>query len=156
MPVPDFEWKPYEVPADAGDPLGFEHARLAVAPEAPSTMVHIPVLSQYKQPRDKATVLLKTAAEVEHALLVQYLYAAFSLKSKNEFSNSRQRSTVTWNGELRSIAKQEMGHLMTAQNLLLALGLPPYLEREGSRPSKASIRSSFTSSRSRSARWPST
>ena len=131
MPIPHFEWKSYEVPADVGDPLRFEEALLAVAPAAASITVCIPDLSGYPKPRDKAKYLLHVAAEVEHALLVQYLYAAFSLKSYDEFSDSQQRSTVdNWSGELRSIAKQEMGHLMAAQNMLLALGLPPYLERE--------------------------
>ena len=131
MPIPHFEWKSYEVPADVGNPLRFEETLLAVAPAAASITVSIPDLSGYPKPRDKAKYLLHVAAEVEHALLVQYLYAAFSLKSYDEFSNSQQRSTVDkWSGELRSIAKQEMGHLMAAQNMLLALGLPPYLERE--------------------------
>src|SRR5271165_3354908 len=131
MPIPHLEWKSYEVPADVCDPHRFEAALLAVAPAA-SITVCIPDLSGYPKPRDKAKYLLQVAAEVEHALLVQYLYAAFSLKSSDEFSDSQQRSSVDkWNDELRSIAKQEMGHLMTAQNLLLALGLPPYLQREG-------------------------
>ena len=38
-------------------------------------MGHDPELS----PREEAIFLLHTAAEVEHALLVQYLYAGFSL-----------------------------------------------------------------------------
>jgi hypothetical protein len=128
MPVPDFEWKAYQVPGDTGDPL--RHKGLAAAAETTVT-VDIPDLTSYPAPRDKATVLLQTAAEVEHALLVQYLYAAFSLKGDDELSDSQRPAVTAWNGELRHIAKQEMGHLMTVQNLLLALGLPPYLEREG-------------------------
>ena len=84
MPVSDFEWKAYQVPGDTGDPL--RDTGIAAAAEATVT-VDLPDLTSYLAPRDKATVLLQTAAEVEHALLVQ--------------------------------------------NLLLALGLPPYLEREG-------------------------
>lgn len=134
MPVPELHWKSYEVPADAGDPPRSERGlRSAAAAEAPVGVV-IPVLKDYQGPLDKAKVLLQIAAEVEHALLVQYLYAAFSLKSPGELSgglDDSQRSAVhVWDGELRHIAKQEMGHLMTAQNLLLALGLPPNLGRD--------------------------
>jgi rubrerythrin len=130
MPVPDFEWTSYDLSADTGASMAFADALNIVAADATVT-VHLPDLTSWPQPRDKATVLLQTAAEVEHALLVQYLYAAFSLKSSGELSTSQLTAVSEWDGELRSIAKQEMGHLMTAQNLLLSLGLPPTLEREG-------------------------
>jgi hypothetical protein len=50
-------------------------------------------------------VLLKIAAEVEHALFIKYLYAAYSIPE---------------DGNL--IAKQEMGHFLAVQNLLLSIG----------------------------------
>ena len=37
---------------------------------------------------------------------------------------------------IKEVAREEMGHLMTVQNLLLALGLPPNLEREDFPPRK--------------------
>jgi hypothetical protein len=93
--------------------------------------VKIPDLSAWPQPRDKAKILLETAAEVEHALLVQYLYAAFSLRSSNEVSDPDQQSALNdWLSVLHRTAREEMGHLMTVQNLLLAIRLPPNLERE--------------------------
>ena len=46
--------------------------------------VPLPDLSAYPTPRDKAKILLESAAEVEHALMVQYLYAAYSLKDKDQ------------------------------------------------------------------------
>src|SRR3954470_978533 len=45
------------------------------ADAADALPVHEPPLP----PHDEAIFLLHTAAEIEHALLVQYLYAAFSL-----------------------------------------------------------------------------
>ncbi|NEO02186.1 MAG: hypothetical protein F6K50_44540, partial [Moorea sp. SIO3I7] len=33
-----------------------------------------------RNPRDEAALLLTVAAEVEHALMVQYLYAAYSVR----------------------------------------------------------------------------
>jgi Ferritin-like len=129
MPVPEFEWKSYRVPADAGDPQGFARALAAEAPDEVTIEVNIPDLSQWPQPIDKAKVLLATAAEIEHALLVQYLYAAFSLKTTSDVA-VQQTALNQWSAELHSIAHQEMGHLVTVQNLLLAIGAPPNLERE--------------------------
>jgi hypothetical protein len=71
-------------------------------------------------PLDEAIFLLHTAAEVEHALMVQYLFALYSLRPE----------CAEWRGALRSTAAEEMGHLVTVQNLLLALGGPLNFERE--------------------------
>jgi hypothetical protein len=74
--------------------------------------------------REEAIFFLQIAAEVEQALLVQYLYALYSL-------NLAAGSPVTnWGGFLRKIVREEMGHLVTLQNLLAALGAPPHLRRE--------------------------
>ena len=56
----------------------------AGAPPMARVTVPLPDLSAYPTPRDKAKILLESAAEVEHALMVQYLYAAYSLKSKDQ------------------------------------------------------------------------
>jgi hypothetical protein len=94
--------------------------------------VHDPPLA----PRDEAVFLLHTAAEIEHALLVQYLYAAYSLKSEDQIKaddperGKHQDQVKKWRQTLLSIAKEEMGHLMTVQNLLLLIGAPLNFERE--------------------------
>lgn len=75
--------------------------------------------------RDEAVFLLQFAAEVEHSLLVQYLFALYSL-------NATGLPVTSWAGTLRRIAREEMGHLVTLQNLLSALGAPPHLRRERS------------------------
>src|SRR6188472_3311485 len=74
--------------------------------------------------RDSAVFLLQLAAEVEHALLVQYLYAAFSLDP------SAAGVSGTAFKDIFTTAQEEMGHLMTVQNVLLALGEAPSLCRE--------------------------
>ena len=134
MPTPEFEWQAYAIPADVADALStFERAAPA---EAPVT-VHLPVLTAFPTPLDKARILLESAAEIEHALLVQYLYAKFSLKQPDELSDPAQKQAVdSWIGTLRGVARQEMGHLMTAQNLLLSIGMRPNLEREDFPPQK--------------------
>src|SRR5215213_356662 len=78
--------------------------------------VGIPVVEGATTAKEYAIGLLQLAAEVEHALLAQYLYAAFSLP--NEFASD----SVNYHRTLMNIAIQEMGHLTTVQNLLLLLG----------------------------------
>jgi hypothetical protein len=88
---------------------------------------------------DKARILLECAAEIEHALMVQYLYAAYSLRGGRDQSdlNQNQRNAIkAWRRLLLAIAREEMGHLMTVQNLLLLLRLPPNFEREDFPPRK--------------------
>ena len=54
--------------------------------------------------------------------MIQYLYAAYSLP--------KTFPQITWRLTLLGIAREEMGHLMSAQNLLLALGAPLNFDRE--------------------------
>ena len=81
--------------------------------------IHDPRLA----PRDEMIFLLHTAAEVEHALMAQYLFAAWSVPQDN--ATHRQ-----WRRSITDIAKQEMGHLATVQNILRAIGGSLNFERE--------------------------
>lgn len=67
-------------------------------------------------PKDEFVFLLQTAAEVEHAFLIQYLFMAYSLPNQ-----SPQRA---WRRGLLQIAREEMGHFLSMQNLLLSMGAP--------------------------------
>lgn len=87
-------------------------------------MGHDPELS----PREEAIFLLHTAAEVEHALLIQYLYAGFSLG--NDRLTEAQQEIVDGFRRIFSIATEEMGHLASVQNLLRLIGGPLTFERE--------------------------
>ena len=71
---------------------------------------------------DYAVFLLHVAAEIEHSLMVQYLYAAYSLTDDAD--------PRVWREVILGIAKEEMGHLITVQNILRAIGAPIHLERE--------------------------
>lgn len=69
--------------------------------------------------------LLKEVTEIEHALMVQYLYAAFSVKPKY--------SKIVGNGapvatDLLGIAVQEMQHLGAVNRLLVELGGSPNMD----------------------------
>jgi hypothetical protein len=81
-------------------------------------------------PRDEVVFLLHTGAEIEHALLVQYLYAAYSLKSAQDVPPEHAGHVRAWKKTLLDIAREEMGHLITVQNLLRLVGGPLNLERE--------------------------
>jgi len=87
--------------------------------------MELPDLSAFSSPLDKALVLLHTAVEIEHMLMVQYLYASFSLREAEEAGglepeNNPARIALLeeWRSTLMNIGQQEMGHLMTVQSLL--------------------------------------
>lgn len=80
--------------------------------------------------RDEAVFLLHAAAEVEHALMVQYLYAAYSLLDAPQLPQDKVQLVETWREALFEIAREEMGHLASVQNLLHFIGGPLNLERE--------------------------
>ncbi|NES04200.1 MAG: hypothetical protein F6K22_15975 [Okeania sp. SIO2F4] len=84
-----------------------------------------------RNPRDEAALLLTVAAEVEHALMVQYLYAAYSVRDDQENHEIKGRVKSLYQ-RLAQLAREEMGHLMTVQNLLHLIGAPLNFEREHS------------------------
>jgi ferritin-like protein len=68
-------------------------------------------------PEQEAIEFLRRAAEVEHGLMVQYLYSMYSANNP------------AIQGTLRRIAVEEMGHLITVLNILAAAGEQPHLDR---------------------------
>lgn len=74
---------------------------------------------------------LTEAAELEHSILCSYLYAAFSLKSGIEegLSQVEAEAVERWRRLLLQVALEEMGHLATVNNLLVALGGAPHFDR---------------------------
>jgi hypothetical protein len=108
-----------------GGGLAVSHARAGAAARVPTaedqqTLEVVPVMS----PRDEAVFLLHTAAEIEHALMVQYLYAAWSLPQGG--------SAVVqhWRRSILQIAREEMAHFASVQNLLRFVGGPLNFDRE--------------------------
>jgi hypothetical protein len=86
-----------------------------------------------KSAEEEAIALLRIAAEVEGSLMAQYLFAAGSLLqgvSVNVPNFDHPIMSDDWYDLIRTIAKQEMGHLITVQNLLLSLNAAPHLDRE--------------------------
>ena len=77
--------------------------------------------------RQDLLYLLSHAAEIEHSLCCQYLFASFSLKEQGEPGvNDDQAAVIAgWRSTLTSIAVQEMLHLSLASNLITAIGGAP-------------------------------
>lgn len=138
MPTPELRWIRSEVSAPRGSRLRMLAVPAMAAMDAPEMHFELPDLSGYPTPIEKARLLLHTAAEIEHALLAQYLYAAYSLKSDTEVTDLQQQQALqAWRRGLVGIAKEEMGHLMSVQNLLLFTRLPLNFEREDFPPRKS-------------------
>lgn len=80
-------------------------------------------------PRDFVAYLLSIDAEIEHALMVQYLYGAYSLGGP-QVPEAYRELVREWQEVVLGIAKEEMGHLMSVQNVLKLIGAPLHLERD--------------------------
>jgi hypothetical protein len=76
-----------------------------------------------------AIFLLHVDAGIEHALMVQYLYAAYSLGGPHVKPQYREM-VERWQESILGIAKEEMGHLITVENILRLLSGPLNLDRE--------------------------
>lgn len=64
--------------------------------------------------------------------MVQYLYAAYSLggKSLQEANGDDRTKIASWRNTIIEIARQEMGHLVTVQNVLTLINGPLSLDRQ--------------------------
>jgi hypothetical protein len=90
-------------------------------PEAPFVIEH----------REALIYILCQAAELEHGIMAQYLFAAFSLKQSaaEGLTDAEVAAVRRWRGQIMHIAAQEMLHLALVQNLLSAIGAAPHLTR---------------------------
>ena len=77
---------------------------------------------------------LVSAAEIEHGVCCQYLFAAFSLKVRPEeggVTPEEIEQARDWKTTLLLIARQEMAHLGYVADLLSAVGGAPHFARPG-------------------------
>ena len=90
-------------------------------PEAPFVIEH----------REALIYILCQAAELEHGIMAQYLFAAFSLKQSaaEGLTDAEAAAAQRWRKQIMHIAAQEMLHLALVQNLLSAIGAAPHLSR---------------------------
>jgi CDGSH-type Zn-finger protein/truncated hemoglobin YjbI len=113
----------------AGNPSGGQ-GRLAqliasrggnAAPEAPFVIEH----------REALIYMLCEAAELEHGIMCQYLFAAFSLKQDVDegLTEGELAATTRWRRLVSHVATEEMMHLALVHNLLSAIGAAPHFAR---------------------------
>jgi hypothetical protein len=90
-------------------------------PEAPFVIEH----------REALIYMLCEAAELEHGIMCQYLFAAFSLKQgEDEGLTPEEVETVSrWRRVVSHVATEEMLHLALVHNLLSAVGAAPHFGR---------------------------
>jgi CDGSH-type Zn-finger protein/truncated hemoglobin YjbI len=91
------------------------------APEAPFVIEH----------REALIYMLCEAAELEHGIMCQYLFAAFSLKQGEQegLSGTELDAVRRWRKQVSHVAAQEMLHLALVHNLLSAIGAAPHMAR---------------------------
>ncbi len=111
-----------DVPAGPGGPLA--HLLATRSGAASATRIRL----EY---REALVYTLGKAAELEHLIMLQYLYAAFSLKQRVDegLSPEELAAVQRWRKTLLGIGEQEMLHLALVQNLLTAVGAAPRLTR---------------------------
>lgn len=90
-------------------------------PEAPFVIEH----------REALIYMLCEAAELEHGIMCQYLFAAFTLKQDEgeDLTAAELAAARRWRTVISHVATQEMLHLALVQNLLSAVGAAPHLSR---------------------------
>ncbi|MDI1257366.1 MAG: ferritin-like protein [Flavobacterium sp.] len=79
--------------------------------------------------KDYITMLLQIDAEIEQGLMLQYLYSAYSIGGK-QVPEKYQQTVHTWQNIILGIAKEEMGHFISVQNVLKVIGAPLNFGRE--------------------------
>src|SRR5262249_41859545 len=89
------------------------------APETPFVIEH----------REALIYMLCEAAELEHGIMCQYLFAAFSLKQRDDegLTADEVEAVRRWRQVIAHVATEEMLHLALVQNLLSAIGAAPHL-----------------------------
>src|SRR6201988_3302687 len=89
------------------------------APEAPFVIEH----------REALIYMLCQAAELEHGIMCQYLFAAFSLKQRADEGLTEEgvEAVTRWRRAIAHVATEEMLHLALVQNVLSAIGAGPHL-----------------------------
>jgi hypothetical protein len=83
------------------------------------------IVRDFDDPYLELIRLLREAAEIEHALLVQYLYAALSVTS--QYPQVSGTPGFPSARDLVGVAVQEMQHLHTVNRLLVTIGASPGL-----------------------------
>jgi hypothetical protein len=81
--------------------------------------------------REQLWSLLVEAAQIEHMIMCQYLYACFSLKTDPDEGLTAEQADAAarWQQTVTGIAIEEMLHLALVMNVMTAIGAAPSLSR---------------------------
>jgi hypothetical protein len=79
--------------------------------------------------KDYVTMLLQIDAEIEQGLMLQYLYSAYSIGGE-QIPEKHKEAVLSWQKIILGIAKEEMGHFVSVQNVLKVIGAPLNFGRE--------------------------
>lgn len=81
--------------------------------------------------REELLLALAIAAELEHSLLVQYLFAGYSMRKRpGDGIDVHQVERVRdWEAALLAVAREEMIHFATVTKIAVAVGGAPHLNR---------------------------
>lgn len=148
MVDPRNKGKTYYMPPsrDMSDPqarvlLKFLRARRAMA-EPPERTPFVPATSQGLSNRGEVIAALRQAAVIELAVMLQYLYAVYSLPTRGAAERLVERGEWTVaqmqqmcgdggetlddgvRGTLLTVAREEMIHFLVINNILMAIGEP--------------------------------
>jgi len=85
------------------------------------------IIRDFADPYLELLRLLREAAEIEHGLMLQYLYCAFSIKARYQSLIGFGAPEST---NMLGVAVQEMQHLGAVNRLLVALGGCPHMDRQ--------------------------
>ncbi len=85
------------------------------------------IIRDFADPYLELLRLLREAAEIEHGLMLQYLYCAFSIKARYQSLIGFGAPEST---SMLGVAVQEMQHLGAVNRLLVALGSCPHMDRQ--------------------------
>jgi hypothetical protein len=83
--------------------------------------------------RETLRALLWDACELEHQLMLQYLFAAFTLRKFPEPGTgveAQLEAVRRWGSTVMLVARQEMEHLALANGILAAIGEDPFFPRD--------------------------
>ena len=80
--------------------------------------------------REDLAFVLSEASTLEHMIMCEYLFAAFSLKRDESEGISTQdlEKVRRWEGIIDAVAIQEMTHLALVNNMLISIGSSPYFQ----------------------------
>ncbi len=81
--------------------------------------------------RQEIIYALNEAAEIEHGFMIQYIFAAMTMKKRLDegITGEQQELIRKWESQILSVAREEMAHLGTVCNLLSAVGGAPHFGR---------------------------